>query len=256
MILLLGGTSETAPIAEALAVHDNDVLVSNYSDAPLSIGTHARIQGRFGPLTVADMKNLIEENGITCVVDATHPYAVQVTETALAVCRDKHLPYLRFERPSLKIDTEQVHDVSDHQEAARKACSLGKNILLTTGSRNLEPYTTEAKERQCKLIVRIIPCEKSISECCRYGISEANIIAKRGPFSIEDNQNVIAKHSIDVLVTKESGEAGGVEEKLEAAQRCNCEVVLVRRPVLDTTNVSYAIPGRLATLETCLQEKG
>ena len=230
MILLLGGTSETAPIAEALAGRGADVLVSCCTDQAIDIGDHPRITGRHGAMDAPQMRDLLTAKDINAVVDATHPYAVLVTETAAALCSDMCIPYYRFDRPVTILGSRRVHALRDHQQAAVTACNMGKNILLTTGSRNLEPYVAEANSRGCNLFVRVLSCGESLEQCRTHGIPDENVIAARGPFSVEDNESVIRGQGIDTLVTKDSGSVGGVPQKLEAAERCGCNVVLVLRP--------------------------
>lgn len=239
MILLLGGTSETAAIADGLAESGHDVLVSNCTDTPLDVGSHKRIRLRFGALDAQGMRDLIAGEGVSRLVDATHPYAVNVSEIARTVCREMNLPYYRLERPRLELDYRGLHVVSDHIEAAARACSLGKVILLTTGSRNLKPYVDECKKTQRALFARVLPREDSLRQCRDAGIREDHIIAARGPFSVEQNEAAIRRRGVDALVTKESGKEGGVPEKLEAARRCACQVVLVERPAAKSGPAGY-----------------
>ena len=99
--------------------------------------------------------------------------------------------------------------------------------------------------------MRVLPCTDSLEQCRRLGIPEANVIAERGPFSAEENESVIVQHGIDVLVTKESGTAGGVPEKLKAAKHCGCQVVLVERPA---QNLVGAIHGTVQSLLLALEQ--
>jgi len=119
MVLLFGGTSDTAPIAEALAAAGYRVLVSTATDAPLAIGSHPAIGRRFGRLDALGMRRLIAEKSLEAIVDASHPYAVELRETAAGVARELCLPYFAFLRPSAPL--EGAISVSDHAAAARVA---------------------------------------------------------------------------------------------------------------------------------------
>ena len=114
--------------------------------------------------------------------------------------------------------------------AAKVAFSFGLPVLLTTGSRNLEPYVNEANAKGIRLVARVLSHPSSIEACRKAGISDDNIVSGRGPFSVEENLAIIKRYGIGVLVTKDSGIAGGVPEKLEAAHLAGCRVVLVQRP--------------------------
>jgi precorrin-6A/cobalt-precorrin-6A reductase len=234
MILLLGGTSETAPIASSLTKKGFLVLVSTATETPLDLGTDERISRRSGPLGEEELRRLIAERGdIEAVVDATHPYAGTITRLARAAAASAGVPFFRFSRPGAIEQGEQVHLAEDHASAAKIAFRFGRPVLLTTGSRNLAPYADKSRATGIPLIVRALPISESLEACEKAGIAPTSIITGRGPFTLEENLEVIRKHDIGVLVTKDSGKAGGVGQKLEAARLTNCEVVVVARPDSD-----------------------
>lgn len=236
MILLLGGTGDTAPLARGLAEAGYEVLVSTATDIPLDVGVHANIQRRSGRLDEEGMAILIREGGIRAIVDTTHPYATVARRTARHVADRLNIPYFTFIRPTGLIDREAVILAGSHEEAARIACSMGEPVLLTTGVKNLDAYVGEARRACVRLVVRVLPERASIEACRDAGIEENCIIAERGPFSVEDNMSVIERYSIGVLVMKDSGPSGGTPEKLEAARIEGCLVVVVRRPEKPTHN--------------------
>jgi precorrin-6A/cobalt-precorrin-6A reductase len=230
VILLLGGTSETAPIAAALVEAGWRVLVSVATEVPLEIGDHPLLTRRVGRLDAIGMAEVVREQGITALVDATHPYAAQARATARQVAEAAGLPYLTFVRPALVVDDAWVLPAADHAEAARLACARRGPVLLTTGSRNLEPYVRAARAAGVPLFARVLPGPESVAACRAAGLAEAGVLTGRGPFSVEQNLAVLRQFGIGVLVTKNSGIAGGLPEKLEAARQAGCQVVIVRRP--------------------------
>jgi precorrin-6A/cobalt-precorrin-6A reductase len=143
------------------------------------------------------------------------------------------IPFFRFSRPGAIEPDERVHLAEDHAMAAKIAFGFGRPVLLTTGSRNLAPYADEARATGIPLIVRALPSPESLEACTQAGIPPGRVITGRGPFTLEENLDVIRKHKIGVLVTKDSGQAGGVAQKLGAARMANCEVVVVARPDAD-----------------------
>jgi len=239
MILLLGGTSETAPIASALATAGFKVLVSTATDAPLNVGDHPNISRRSGKLDPDQMIRLANQQGVIAIVDASHPYAASVKANARSAADRLKIPYLSWVRPPIPEQDSLITSVPDHDTAAKVAFSYGLPVLLTTGSRNLEPYVRESSATGERLVVRVLSHPSSIEACRKAGIADDNILSGRGPFSVEDNLSIIKKFGIRVLITKDSGVAGGVPEKLEAARLAGCRVVLVQRPVASTAGTGF-----------------
>lgn len=256
MILLLGGTGETASIASSLAGRGFPVLVSTATDLLLDIGTNKNISRRTGRLSKEEMRLIIDQKRIRVVVDATHPYAEEITQIARAVAKNEGVPFFRFSRPGVSSISGQVHQVKDHVAAAKIAFNFCRPVFITTGSRNLAPYAAEASQTGIPLIVRVLSAPEAIKACKKAGIPSKNIIAGRGPFSLEDNITVIKKYGIGVLVTKDGGEVAGVPQKLEAARMTDCEVVLVARPSYeaDSRNVWSDIPGLIDAVSQLLKK--
>lgn len=235
-ILLLGGTSETAPLALKLATAGYRVLVSTATDAKLTVGAHPLIRRRCGRLDRDKLVALIQQEKFDAVIDATHPYALNVHQAARQAADHSQRPYLRYQRPALVTTPNEWLTALDHEEAARLACMDGGPVLLTTGSRHLAPYVAEAKRTQVALFARMLDHPDAKAACDQAEMNEDRCIFGRGPFSLEQNRALIRQHGIAVLITKESGRAGGMEEKLEAARLEQCQVIVVQRPEETTDN--------------------
>ncbi len=248
MILLLGGTSETGAIATGLAERGHSVLVSTATDEPLDVGTHPRIQRRSGRLDDGGMLALVRARRVTAIVDAAHPYASAVHRTARRVAESAGIPHIVFCRPASSCRAPHLHEVADHDEAAEIAFSFGRAVLLTTGSSVLAPYTAASRRTGLPLAARVLARPESLRLCREAGLSEACIIAARGPFTVEQNRQHIRRFGIGVLVTKDSGDAGGVQAKLDAARLEGCQVVMIRRPDLAALGAIADIPTLLARL--------
>lgn len=234
MILLIGGTSETAPLALGMARAGCAVLVSTATDVPLDTGDHPLIIRRSGPLVERRMAELIREKGITAIVDAAHPYAASIHETIGRVAKELGVACFVFRRPA-ELDAQDAAPegamvAENHVEAAGRAFAEGRPVLLTTGSRNLSPYAAEARRTGIFLAVRVLDSPDSLAACRDAGIPDGAIIAARGPFSVDENIAVIHQFNIGTIVTKESGRAGGFAEKLAAARMSGCRLIVVRRP--------------------------
>ena len=171
------------------------------------------IQLRIGELDVQGLSDLIHDQGIRAVVDATHPYASAISAIAWSVCRRIGTPYVAFDRPSAVADVSAIHWADDHTHAAALACLFGRPVLLTIGVRNLSPYVAEARLHGVKLVARVLDHPFSIEACSRAGLELDEITRANGPFSIMENTSLIMRHHIGVLVTKDSGDAGGVGDQ-------------------------------------------
>ncbi len=231
MILLLGGTSETAPLTSALLEAGHRVLVSTATNEPLALPDHPCLQRRHGRLPAADMAELMRRRAVRVLLDATHPYASQARKEARQAAVLLDLPYIRWERPNTDFSGFNVDWAEDHIQSAHSAFAHGRPVLLTTGSRHLEPYVTLSRRTGIPLRARVLPHEESRRAVERAGLNPEEVIWGKGPFSLENNRRHISENGVGVLVTKDSGEAGGVPEKLQAARMEQCRVIVVRRPV-------------------------
>lgn len=253
MILLLGGTSDASPLARRLAERGYRVLVSRATDVPLETPCHPNIESRAGRLDEHRLAKLIERRGIRAIVDATHPYAVEIRALASRVAGEKGIPYLCFLRlAAIDPSLPGVQVVADHRAAAMAAFGRGRPVLLTTGTRNLEPYVERACATQLPLVVRALDHPASLDACLGAGISREHVLVGRGPFSVEDNRRHIRSFGIGVLVMKDSGLAGGATEKLAAARAENCAVVVVARPVIGDHKVFADVEELVAALAEAL----
>lgn len=164
------------------------------------------------------------------VLDATHPYAVQATENIRLACGRLGLPLLRVLRGESGEDGgSRVVTVDSVEEAAAYLDGQEGTILVTTGSKELRAF---ASLKHCgeRVFARVLPSLQALEACREAGILPSHILAMQGPFSAELNAAMIRQTGAAWLVTKESGRAGGFEEKLQAAEETGAKVVLVGRP--------------------------
>jgi len=196
----------------------------------LDIGNHPAIRRRTGLLDEPQLARLLLDERIRGVVDATHPYAEAIGPLARKVAGQLHLPYFRWLRPAALSGASEILSAADHAEAAVLAFSFGAPVLLTIGSKNLDPYVRESRKIGLPVIARVLDHPDSRTACQKLGLPPELVITGKGPFSVEENRSTIRDFRIGALVTKDSGKAGGVPEKLEAARKEGCRVVVVRRP--------------------------
>ena len=225
MILLFGGTSESSMIAAALADAGCEVLVCTATDEPMAIDKMDGVSRRCGRLDTDGMIQLIRSRRPTAVVDATHPYALGVRDEVRQAVETERVRFFSYLRPSAVGEEDGVDFVSSHEEAADLAFSFGCPVLLTTGSNNIEPYAQKASETELSFTIRVLDRPESIAACKDTG----QVIAAKGPFSLEENIEHIRIANAGVLVAKDSGTEGGLPARIMAAKQTGCKVIVIRR---------------------------
>ncbi|MDO5702148.1 MAG: precorrin-6A reductase [Lachnospiraceae bacterium] len=232
-IIIFAGTSEGRELATLLLREGKDVLVSVASGYGAEVLSHlppgSITEGR---LTSEEMEDLIHKYDTEQVVDATHPYAMEVSRNIRSACLVTETPYIRLLRqpgtdlPSSDPDVIKVRSV---EEAAACLASFPGNALITTGSRDIMAYTS-VPDYTKRLTVRVLPSVSSIEACRNAGFDGAHIIAMQGPFSEEMNALTLKELGASFLVTKDSGEPGGFTQKLSAAKKAGAKLIVIGRP--------------------------
>jgi len=230
MILLFGGTSDAAPIAQVLANEGKSILVCTATNEPMNIGKSKHISRHCGRLTAEEMVDLINAKSVELIIDTTHPYAVDVSKQIQLAAEKSGQKVLTYYRPASILKSEKLHIVKDHITAAKLAFSFKKPVLLTTGANNLHPYCQEAKRTTIQMTARVLNREESLQNCYNAGLKQTQIIAEKGPFSVKENRAHIQIANAGVMVIKDSGTRGGIESRLEAAKLEKCEIVMIERP--------------------------
>lgn len=229
-ILVFGGTSEGRRLAERLEACRVPALVcvaTEYGETLLPSGSF--VETAAGRLDQEAMEELLRRGDFRQAVDATHPYAAVVSQNLKAACAVCGVPYLRLLRQSSPAGEDCVA-VDSVEEAVAFLSHTQGTVLVTTGSKELAKYTF-LPDWQERLTARVLSTGESVDHCRRLGFEGKNLIAMQGPFSEELNLALLRQVGARYLVTKESGLAGGLPEKLRAARRAGVQVVLIRRPV-------------------------
>ena len=223
-IVIFSGTTEGRLLSRLLAEKGADVTVC------VATEYGCEEQGEAPGITVLTGRKTVEEmvellRGSDLCVDATHPYAVEVTKSVRRACGEAGVPCRRLLRDR-SADTDALL-VDSAEAAAELLADREGNILLATGMKELPAFAGISPAR---LYPRVLPTGESIAACERAGIPHRNIIAMQGPFSVELNEALIRQFRIAYLVTKDGGKAGGFAEKVQAAEHTGVELVLIRRP--------------------------
>ena len=234
-ILIFAGTTEGRRLSEYLAeagIAHTICVATEYGEIVLK--EHPLATVHRGRMNREQMQEYLKEGAFDVVVDATHPYAAAVTENireAVALAQKKEsiltISYMRLKRETeSEDDGTEVSFFAENESCARALEKISGNILLTTGSKELNVYCQSESVKE-RLYVRVLPGIESLKICMEQGIQGKQILALQGPFSEELNEAILRQYQIRCLVTKKSGRAGGYEEKLEAARKAGIPVFVV-----------------------------
>lgn len=227
-IVVFGGTTEGRELAQLLQRQSIPALIcvaTEYGEALLTSEGSVRV--RAGRLPAPDMAVLLKEEAPKTVVDATHPYAAQVSQSIQAVCAQLSIPCLRVRREALAhsgcIPFATLDDMVDWLNDTTGV------IFSTLGAKEAAALSrvTGFAER---LWLRILPLEDSLRTVREAGFPAKHIICMQGPFSQALNEAMFRSCGASILLTKESGHAGGFIEKLAAAEACRMTTALLTRP--------------------------
>ena len=245
MIWVVGGTSNATEICERLAVAGLSVVVSVTTDFGRQLSEFPGIEVVQGKLSLDGMEQLIQNYRVRLVVDASHPFAAEVSSNAMLAAEKIGVPYLRFERANTRF--ENATYVDDYEEAVAYLADKQGNILLTTGSKFVAKFIPLGVER---LYARVLSTSDSIALCEQAGLNPVNVIAMCGVGSVALNMALLKEFDIQFLVTKESGVEGGLQEKIEAAKQVNTEVIIIQRPAINYPEVYSDYDLLMARIKT------
>lgn len=231
-IFLIAGTTEGRILADYLRRSKWQAIVSvatSYGE-DLIVGSD-EVQVRCGRLTQDEMEVLLQREAIEWVIDATHPYATQVTQQIQAVCENLTIPYQRLIRPK---STESWMKCFESTEAVIEFLNqeTGK-VLLTTGSKDLMQFT-KVRDYEKRLYPRILPMIETLQSALALGYQSSKIICMQGPFGYALNKGMLRQIQPRYLVTKDSGDIGGLQDKLKAAKDTGVTVLMIERPKEET----------------------
>lgn len=222
-ILLLGGTAEAGRLARALAEAGIDAVYSyaGRTDAPAGQPVPVRTGGFGGPEGLA---GFLTEGGFTHLVDATHPFAAQMTRQAAEVCDRLGLPFLRIDRPAWVAGPgDRWSHVADLAGAAAALPSAPATVFLAIGRQGIGAFASRPEHRY--LLRLVDPPEGPLP------LPRCTVILGRGPFDAAADRALMEAEGVAVVVAKNAG-GGGAEAKLRAARALDLPVIMIDRPVL------------------------
>lgn len=237
-VLLLGGTTEASQLARALNEAGVDAVFSyaGRTESPVAQPLPTRVGG-FGGAT--GLQSWMQAQRITHVVDATHPFAAQMSGNALQACSAAGVPLLAFERPAWTAQTgDPWQCVADTAAAVAALPQQPARVFLAIGRQNLQPF---AQCPQHHYLLRLVDALPTVP------LPKAQVVVARGPFTVQGDRALLQAHGITHVVAKNSGGMGAAA-KLEATRELGLPVILISRPKMAERHTAVTVAQVMAWL--------
>jgi len=221
--LILGGTGNANELAAALVRANIDAIYSyaGRTQIPLPHALPTRVGGFGGAEGLADF---IREAGITHVVDATHPFAVDMSRNAAVACAATGVPLLALERaPWAKTRGDRWIEVEDIAAAVAALPDARARVFLAIGRQHIAPF---ARKPQHAYTLRFVDAPDGA-----LPLPDAEVIVSRGPFTCEGDLDLMRERGIEWLVARNAG-GDGARAKIDAARELGVPVIMIARPQL------------------------
>ena len=243
---LIGGTRESAALAREIVAVGLPCTVTVTTEAAKALYPENPIlRIHVGRLDSAQVEWLLQEQRIVAVLDASHPFAVEISKLAERAAASRQIPYLRFERRAVgdRKTNSQVIVLDSFETLVAGDYLHQQRVLLTVGYKAL-PLFQQWQDRST-LFARILPSVPSLEAAIAAGFSADRIIALRPPVTAELEKALWRHWDISLVVTKASGVAGGEDVKQVVATELGIPLIVIDRPVVDysqqTSDVSVAL---------------
>jgi len=240
-VLVIAGTTDAKAVIEKLLEMNYEIAVSvttRMGCGMLDEFKHLDIYQ--GKMNKEQITNLLKKIKPRCLIDASNPFSGEITRNAMNACKIQEIPYMRFEREKLSYDDPNIVKVKNYWEACEELLTCEGNILLTLGSNKIEIFT-KIPDYEKRVFLRVLPDWKVLCKCENLGFNPKNIIAIKGPYNESLNVELFKYCKASVLVTKESGNMGGVVDKINAANKLGMKIILVDRLEENCANKSSSI---------------
>ena len=217
-LLLLAGTGEARRIALRLEGRDAVASIAGATRDPNAL----RLPSRVGGVGGSDaFRNYLKAEGISAVLDATHPYAVRISRRSAQICAQQGVPFLQFLRPAWQPETGDNWTEIASEEQAAAHIPLGATVFLGTGRQSLERFAN--------LVGRDVICRQIDPPSGPFPFEGGHFLVGRPPFSVEDELALFKERKIDWLIVKNAGGAAS-RTKLVAAKKLGLPVLMLARP--------------------------
>ncbi|WP_010163309.1 cobalt-precorrin-6A reductase [Sphingomonas sp. PAMC 26617] len=231
-ILILGGTTEASALAEALALRGDDAVLSYAGRvaSPKAQPVPTRVGGFGG---AAGLAAYLRAAGITHLVDATHPFAAQMSGNAVEAAADTGIPLIALTRPAWTAEpNDDWRHVADIEAAVATLAGARRSVMLALGRMHVAAFAAHPQHRY---LLRFVDVPEAPPE-----LPDHYLVIDRGPFDVMGDVALMRDHAIDGIVCKNAG-GTGAQAKLIAARQLGIPVVMIDRPSLPLRAEVHAV---------------
>ncbi|PAX58399.1 cobalt-precorrin-6A reductase [Brunnivagina elsteri] len=239
-VLILGGTTDAYTLAaQTTKIPDVEIITSlaGRTRQPIIPTGEFRIGG-FGGET--GLVEYLRQMQIDVLIDATHPFAAQISENATNSANKIGIPYLMLVRPAWeRVEGDNWLEVESIEAAATSLENQTERVFLTIGRQELTAF---AHLHHIWFLMRMIdpPTDDAI-------VPQGEILCDRGPFSLDNEREILQKYKIHTIVSKNSG-GNATYPKIIAARELGIKVVMVKRPKMPPGEKVADIDSAIAIL--------
>ena len=193
----------------------------------------------------AGIEEFLQQQQIVAILDASHPYAVEISQSAIASALKQQIPYLRYERPVVEKQLNAPSAIALFNFDALLAGDYlqGQRVLLTVGYKSLQLF--QPWHQKATLFARILPSATALAAAANAGFTPDRLICLRPPISADLERALWRQWIISLVVTKASGTAGGEDIKRTIAAESGIPLIVINRPVVEypqqTSDLSVAL---------------
>jgi precorrin-6A/cobalt-precorrin-6A reductase len=231
---LIGGTQESAELAKAIAQAGLPCVVTVTTESARSLYPPSpNLTVWVGRLDPQQLELFLQAHQIGCVLDASHPFAIAVSQLAIAAAQNRKIPYLRYERQGVSQSEGNAMQplVCDSFDTLLAGDYLRGRVLLTIGYRSLPLF--QPWHDRATLFARILPSAIALETALAAGFTADRLIALRPPISADLERALWQQWQISMVITKASGAAGGEDVKRQVAAELGMTLVTIDRPAID-----------------------
>ncbi len=229
---MLGGTTEASALAAMLAMRGDDAVLSyagrvanpKAQPIPMRIGGFGGVEGLVGYL---------RDHKVTHLIDATHPFAAQMSANAVVAAERAGIAHMALTRPAWSpVDGDRWTRVADIDEAVAVLAGPRRRVMLALGRMHVDAF---AVQPQHDYLLRFVDAPDRPP-----GLPRHHLVVDRGPFDVEGDQRLMATHGVEIIVCKNAG-GTGASAKLQAARALGLPVIMIDRPILPARREVHAV---------------
>lgn len=250
-IWLIGGTSESREIARAIAHLNMPITITVTTLEAIKLYEkilidYPLVKVWVGILNNQNIQEFYHQQKFGKIIDASHPYATEISQLAINFSHHHQIPYLRYERSPVNIvepAEENIIYLENFHKLINGEYLTNQRVFLTTGYKTLHLF--QSWQERATLFTRILPNINTLQVALNVGFTPERIVAIRPPISAELEIALWQHWQISLVVTKASGLAGGEEQKRAIARQLKIPLIIIQRPLISypeqTNDVKRAI---------------